>query len=122
MGEYENIIIELYDNCPKRHQIKSIAEMYNTSVDEVEAILTTAGREIPKPGRPKMSTKAAEPQNDKVEERHEAPVAAMNVPEAVRVCVVARISELNRKKTEIETELKTLTDFIDAVLLGNLSQ
>lgn len=69
MGEYENTIIELFDNCPGRHQIKSLAGMYNTTIEEIEKILTAAGREIPpKPGRPKVSAKAAEPQNDKADE------------------------------------------------------
>lgn len=117
MGEFENTIVELYDNCPGRHQIKAIAGMFNISLEEVEKILTAAGREIPsKPGRPKLSTKAADPQNDKVDEiSHEA----KDIPEAVRECILARIAELETKKTVIEaelktveTELKTLIDFI----------
>ena len=109
MGEYENTIIELYDNCPGRHQIKAIAGMYNTTIEEVEKILTQAGRELPKAGRPKLSTKAAEAQIDKAEEH---PESKKEIPEAVRECLLIRISELESQKTVIETELKTLTDFI----------
>lgn len=110
MGEFENTIVELYDNCPGRHQIKAIAGMFSISLEEVEKILTAAGREIPsKPGRPKLSTKAAEPQNDKVEEH---PEIKKNIPEAVRECLLIRIAELESQKTVIETELKTLIDFI----------
>ena len=109
MGEFENTIAELYDNCPGRHQIKAIAGMYNMPVDEVEKILIQAGRELPKPGRPKLSTKAAEPQIDKVEEH---PESKKEIPEAVRECLLIRIAELKTQMTVIETELKTLTDFI----------
>lgn len=110
MGEFENTIVELYDNCPGRHQIKAIAGMFNISLEEVEKILTAARREIPsKPGRPKLSTKAAEPQDDKVEEH---PESKKEIPEAVRECLLIRIAELKTQMTVIETELKTLTDFI----------
>lgn len=111
MGEYENTIIELFDNCPGRHQIKSLAGMYNTTIEEIEKILTAAGREIPpKPGRHKVSAKAAEPQNDKADEFfHEA----KDIPEAVKNCIRIRIEELKCKKTAIETELKELTDFME---------
>lgn len=111
MGEFENTIVELYDNCPGRHQIKSIAGMFSISLEEVEKILTAAGREIPsKPGRPKLSTKAAEPQIDKAEEH---PESKKEIPEAVRECLLIRIAELESQKTVIETELKTLIDFIE---------
>lgn len=110
MGEFENTIVELYDNCPGRHQIKAIAGMFSISLEEVEKILTAAGRKIPsKPGRPKLSTKAAEPQDDKVEEH---PEIKKSIPEAVRECLLIRIAELESQKTVIETELKTLIDFI----------
>lgn len=109
MDEFENTIVELYDNCPGRHQIKAIAGMYNISVEEVEKILTQAGRELPKPGRPKLSTRAAEPQDDKDEEH---PESKKEIPEAVRECLLIRIAELESQKTVIETELKTLIDFI----------
>lgn len=109
MGEFENTIVELYDNCPGKHQIKSIAGMYCMSIEEVEKILTQAGRELPKAGRPKLSTKPAEPQDDKVEEN---PEIKKSIPEAVRECLLIRIAELESQKTVIETELKTLIDFI----------
>ena len=109
MGDFENSIVELYDNCPVRHQIKAIAGMYNMSVDEVEKILTQAGRELPKPGRPKLSTKAAEPQIDKAEEH---PESKKEIPEAVRECLLIRIAELNNQRTLIEGELETLINFI----------
>lgn len=92
-----------------QESIKSIAGMYCMSIEEVEKILTQAGRELPKPGRPKLSTRAAEPQIDKAEEH---PESKKEIPEAVRECLLIRIAELESQKTVIETELKTLIDFI----------
>ena len=118
MGDFENSIVELYDNCPGRHQIKAIAGMYNMSVDEVETILTRAGKNIPnKPGRPKLSTKAAEPEScDDAEPGDETKVIAeestREIPEAVRECIIIRMSELRSYIAKAEAEYKTLSDFI----------
>ena len=132
MGEYEKTICELFDNCPNGQQIRAIAGMYHIDVEDVKEILTKNGRELPKSGRPKATIKAAEPQEEKVPDKH-----VTNIPDAVKMLVFNRIDaidkelfDLNRRiealeeaKHHLSSEYKVLADYISLPFgAGNLSQ
>ena len=139
MGEYEKQIVDLYESCPSRHQIKALAGMYNVDVEEVERILTDHGRTLPpKAGRPKATIKKSDPnldplENEKVSvdadsETEGVKISEKVIPEAVKDCITKRIDEIDAQidalcvqieelaaqKTKLNQEYKVLADFIMA--------
>lgn len=123
MGDYEKTICELYDNCPSRYQIKSVAKMYNIDPEEVERILTDNGRELPKPGRKKLSTTKSDPHEDPVEDKKSSNDAALeeqannifqkNIPEAVKNCVSKRVDDIDQLIADYEQKIAELEDYIN---------
>ncbi|MBQ1294563.1 MAG: hypothetical protein IIY21_11020 [Clostridiales bacterium] len=136
MGEYEKTICELFDNNPSNYQIKAIAGMYKIDIEEVKRILLDNGRDLPKAGRPKLTTKS-DPDSDEQKSEKAAGDKAQQIPDAVKNLVFdrinkldsdlgvlnQRISDLEDAKAAVVGEYKILADFISVPFgAGNLSQ
>ena len=107
-SDYEELVLELFDNNPTRSMITSIAKMYGVSYESVTEILQKHGREITfKRGRrpkPKPEEVTEEVTGDSSEELSEAAEHELPIPEYVKELVMKEMDSLEEQLKALEQE------------------
>lgn len=141
MGNSNDAILNLYDMAAdKRKQIGNIARLYKMSIEEVEKIITSSGREIPKKRGPKPKLKEEERNTDSVRNNNDSEEnKAKNqqkdakreviLPDIVKEIITREIDDLDSKIKLHEQAIENyknrytaLANFIKNPLGWNLSQ
>ena len=107
-SDYEELVLELFDNNPTRSMITSIAKMYGASYESIIEILQKHGREITfKRGRkpkPKHEEVTEEVKEDSSEELSKAAEHELPIPEYVKELVMKEMDSLEEQFKELEQE------------------
>ena len=133
MGNSNDAILNLYDMAAdKRKQIGNIARLYKMSIEEVEKIITSSGREIPKKRGPKPKLKEEERNTDSERNNNDSEEnkAKNQQKDAKREVIITReIDDLDSKIKLHEQAIENyknrytaLANFIKNPLGWNLSQ
>lgn len=141
MKKTNDSILELYDAAvDKRKQILNIAKLFMISVEDVEAIIKDAGREIPKKRGPKPKLKEEERNTDsernnndseenKAKNQQKDARTEFILPDIVKDIITREIDDLDSKIKLHEQAIENyknrytaLANFIKNPLGWNLSQ
>lgn len=102
MSEFEKQILDFFDKCPTRDQIRSLSLMYAVPEATIIGLLERSGREIPAKKRgpkPKISKECEKELRTSIEE----PV--LQIP----TCVMETIE---KRMHELETDIKNHQDMV----------
>ena len=112
-SDYEELVLELFDNNPTRSMITSIAKMYGASYESIIEILQKHGREItfkrgrkPKPKHEEVTEEVKEDSSEELSEAAEQqlPIQQLPIPEYVKELVMKEMDSLEEQLKALEQE------------------